>query len=90
MKKYLLVAMICLSCIIAFQDKAFAKNISDKKIQKIVNKMTLDEKIGQLYMSPSSGDTNKMTNDIKKYKDICQLVWLTKNTSYENVGGIFL
>ena len=22
--------------------------------------------------------------------DICQLVWLTKNTSYENVGGIFL
>ena len=23
-------------------------------------------------------------------RDICQLVWLTKNTSYENVGGIFL
>lgn len=74
MKKFLLVAMICLSCIIAFQDKAFAKNISDKKIQKIVNRMTLDEKIGQLYMSPSSGDANKMTNDIKKY----------------NLGGIVL
>lgn len=25
-----------------------------------------------------------------KNMDICQLVWLTKNTSYENVGGIFL
>ena len=25
-----------------------------------------------------------------KIVDICQLVWLTKNTSYENVGGIFL
>ena len=25
-----------------------------------------------------------------KISDICQLVWLTKNTSYENVGGIFL
>ena len=74
MKKFLLVAMICLSCIIAFQDKVFAKNISDKKIQKIVNRMTLDEKIGQLYMSPSSGDANKMTNDIKKY----------------NLGGIVL
>ena len=24
------------------------------------------------------------------FSDICQLVWLTKNTSYENVGGIFL
>ncbi len=24
------------------------------------------------------------------FPDICQLVWLTKNTSYENVGGIFL
>lgn len=24
------------------------------------------------------------------FLDICQLVWLTKNTSYENVGGIFL
>ncbi|WP_263851807.1 hypothetical protein [Ligilactobacillus salivarius] len=36
-----------------------------KKIQKIVNGMTLDEKIGQLYMSPSSSDANKMTNDIK-------------------------
>ena len=26
----------------------------------------------------------------RKIEDICQLVWLTKNTSYENVGGIFL
>ena len=26
----------------------------------------------------------------RKVLDICQLVWLTKNTSYENVGGIFL
>ena len=74
MKKILLVAMICLSCIITFQDKVFAKNISDKKIQKIVNRMTLDKKIGQLYMSPSSGDADKMTNDIKKY----------------NLGGIVL
>ena len=28
--------------------------------------------------------------DAHRIKDICQLVWLTKNTSYENVGGIFL
>ncbi|QIZ05262.1 hypothetical protein [Limosilactobacillus reuteri] len=31
-------------------------------------------------------------SDIQKLwvlTDICQLVWLTKNTSYENVGGIF-
>lgn len=27
---------------------------------------------------------------LKVKVDICQLVWLTKNTSYENVGGIFL
>lgn len=27
---------------------------------------------------------------LKDKSDICQLVWLTKNTSYENVGGIFL
>ena len=27
---------------------------------------------------------------IGTFMDICQLVWLTKNTSYENVGGIFL
>ena len=74
MKKFLLVVTICLSCMISFQDKAFAKNVSDKKIQKIVNGMTLDEKIGQLYMSPSSGDANKMANDIKKY----------------NLGGIVL
>ena len=26
----------------------------------------------------------------REFPDICQLVWLTKNTSYENVGGIFL
>ena len=25
----------------------------------------------------------------RAFSDICQLVWLTKNTSYENVGGIF-
>ena len=31
MKKFLLVVTICLSCIISFQDKVFAKNISDKK-----------------------------------------------------------
>lgn len=74
MRKFLLIVIICLSCIVAFQDKVFAKNISDKKIQKIVNNMTLDEKIGQLYMSPSSGDAAKMTNDIKKY----------------NLGGIVL
>lgn len=74
MKKFLLIVIMCLSCIVAFQDKVFAKNISDKKIQKIVNNMTLDEKIGQLYMSPSSGDAAKMTNDIKKY----------------NLGGIVL
>lgn len=74
MKKFLLVAVIYLSCIMSFQDKVFAKNISDKRIKKIVNEMTLDEKIGQLYMSPSSGDADKMTNDIKKY----------------NLGGIVL
>lgn len=44
MRKFLLIVIICLSCIVAFQDKVFAKNISDKKIQKIVNNMTLDEK----------------------------------------------
>ena len=27
---------------------------------------------------------------LDNFSDICQLVWLTKNTSYENVGGIFL
>lgn len=58
-KKFLLVVTICLSFIISFQDKVLAKNISDKKIQKIINGMTLDEKIGQLYMSPSSGDTDR-------------------------------
>ena len=26
---------------------------------------------------------------MKRTPGICQLVWLTKNTSYENVGGIF-
>ena len=31
-----------------------------------------------------------LTFYIKEKWDICQLVWLTKNTSYENVGGIFL
>lgn len=46
MKKFLLVVTICLSFIISFQDKVLAKNISDKKIQKIINGMTLDEKIG--------------------------------------------
>ena len=65
----MLVVTICLSFIISFQDKILAKNISDKKIQKIIYGMTLDEKIGQLYMRTSSGDTNKMTNDIKKYKN---------------------
>ena len=84
MKKFLLVAMIFLSCIIVFQDKAFAKNISDKKIQKIVNGMTLDEKIGQLYMSPSSGDANKMTNDIKIY-NLGGIVLFGEDFSNQNV-----
>ncbi|AYC10756.1 Beta-hexosaminidase [Ligilactobacillus salivarius] len=87
MKKFLLVAMICLSCIIVFQDKAFAKNISDKKIQKIVNGMTLDEKIGQLYMSPSSGDANKMANDIKKY-NLGGIVLFGEDFSNQNVDSM--
>ena len=87
MKKFLLVAMICLSCIIVFQDKVFAKNNSDKKIQEIVNGMTLDEKIGQLYMSPSSGDTNKMTNDIKKY-NLRGIVLFGEDFSNQNVDSM--
>ncbi len=31
-----------------------------------------------------------VTEVTEKKMDICQLVWLTKNTSYENIGGIFL
>lgn len=33
---------------------------------------------------------NSLNTLSRKILDICQLVWLTKNTSYENVGGIFL
>ncbi len=32
----------------------------------------------------------KDITSLQEKVDICQLVWLTKNTSYENVGGIFL
>lgn len=87
MKKFLLVVTICLSCMISFQDKAFAKNVSDKKIQKIVNGMTLDEKIGQLYMSPSSGDANKMTNDIKKY-NLGGIVLFGEDFSNQNIDSM--
>ena len=36
--------------------------------------------------------TETIESQLRKlaFLDICQLVWLTKNTSYENVGGIFL
>lgn len=87
MKKFLLVVTICLSCMISFQDKAFAKNVSDKKIQKIVNGMTLDEKIGQLYMSPSPGDANKMTNDIKKY-NLGGIVLFGEDFSNQNIDSM--
>ena len=36
--------------------------------------------------------TNKKSSlklNQRRFLDICQLVWLTKNTSYENVGGYF-
>ena len=33
---------------------------------------------------------NERKKKVKLNPDICQLVWLTKNTSYENVRGIFL
>lgn len=37
------------------------------KITRILNKMTLDEKIGQLYFAHSTGNSNQMKHDIKKY-----------------------
>ncbi|WP_238333803.1 hypothetical protein [Ligilactobacillus saerimneri] len=44
-----------------------AKKVSNKKINKIVKKMTLDEKIGQMYVSPSSGNIDTMVSDSKNY-----------------------
>ena len=35
-------------------------------------------------------EREQIIKEIIQKLDICQLVWLTKNTSYENVGGIFL
>ena len=37
-----------------------------------------------------NGGIEVSISDMAQKVDICQLVWLTKNTSYENVGGIFL
>lgn len=34
MRNFLLVVIMCLSCIVAFQEKVFAKNISDKKFRE--------------------------------------------------------
>lgn len=61
-------------------------------------------KFGKLHVTKGNGDKllDILLTASKKLKrsgplvgkcpkwDICQLVWLTKNTSYENVGGIFL
>ena len=41
------------------------------------------------YKNFSDAWKQRKLRDVVK-TDICQLVWLTKNTSYENVGGIFL
>lgn len=45
------------------------KNIIRKidKITRILNKMTLDEKLGQLYFAHSTGNFDQMKQDVKKY-----------------------
>lgn len=37
------------------------------KITRILNKMTLDEKLGQLYFAHSTGNFDQMKQDVKKY-----------------------
>ena len=63
------------------------KKITSKQIANLLNtrEATISDKLnGKSRFSFDEAIT------IQKVLDICQLVWLTKNTSYENVGGIFL
>lgn len=50
---------------ITSKNKKESKKID--KIQQIINKMTLNEKIGQLYFAHSTGNFVQMKHDVKKY-----------------------
>lgn len=43
------------------------KTEKPNKIDRIIKHMTLDEKIGQLYFAHSTGNTQQMKPDVKKY-----------------------
>ena len=43
------------------------KTKKPNKIDRIIKHMTLDEKIGQLYFAHSTGHTQQMKPDVKKY-----------------------
>lgn len=43
------------------------KTKKPNKIDRIIKRMTLDEKIGQLYFAHSTGNTQQMKPDVKKY-----------------------
>lgn len=47
--------------------KKKTKRKKTDKITKILNQMTLDQKIGQLYFAHSSGNFEQMKHDVKKY-----------------------
>lgn len=44
-----------------------AATISNKQLKRYLNQMTLDEKLGQLYLVPSNGDADALNQAIKKY-----------------------
>ncbi|MBU5309297.1 glycoside hydrolase family 3 protein [Ligilactobacillus saerimneri] len=67
MKKLFLKIMVGCLGLFLVSGSVQAKKVSNKKINKIVKKMTLDEKIGQMYVSPSSGNIDTMISDSKNY-----------------------
>ena len=44
-----------------------AATITNKQLKRYIKKMSLDEKLGQLYLVPSNGDATAMSQAIQKY-----------------------
>ena len=76
-----------------FISKLETGRISNISLNKLLNICkALDIQLGKLVGDDIANTFSELPpSTIELIKmDICQLVWLTKNTSYENVGGIFL
>ena len=65
-KRNLFIILCSLFCGI-FLCKSSVSAATDKAIMKQVQQMSLQDRIAQMYFTPSSGDNNQMCSDIKKY-----------------------